>query len=178
MAVEVGAGHEIQERFAAFRYAVCAPGFCVPGFGVPGFCVIADFRKMPGRRVLAALVMVAAYGALLFAVAETAPILMLGRAMIGLGGGGALMIGLKALKLRVARGRLTVMNGLCVLFAGMGAMAFTYAIGRLTDARDWRGAFCVLCVVAILASAVLLGFPQTAPKSTAARPGNRAITAP
>jgi MFS family permease len=91
------------------------------------------------RRVQAALSLVAASGACLFGFGQNLAALIVARALIGLGTSGALMAGLKGLNMGVARSRLAALNGFYVMCGGLGAMASTYPVDRLTQAVGWRG---------------------------------------
>lgn len=74
---------------------------------------------------------------------------------------GALMTGLKALNLWTPRPRLTAMNGLYIMFGGLGAMASTYPIGWLSDAMGWRGTFYVLAATTLaIAATTWLAMPE------------------
>jgi MFS family permease len=77
------------------------------------------------RRVQFVLLPVAGLGAALFAAAERFPLLLLGRALIGLGVAAALMAGLKALALWVPKERLALANGVYVMLGALGAVTAT-----------------------------------------------------
>jgi MFS family permease len=75
------------------------------------------------RRTDAALLVVAAAGAFLFAAAGDASALALGRALIGLGVSGCLMSGIKANVLWFPTQRLPAMNGWMFFAGGIGMVA-------------------------------------------------------
>ena len=87
------------------------------------------------RRTDAALLLVAAGGAFLFAAAGDASALALGRALIGLGVSGCLMSGIKANVLWFPPQRLPAMNG-WMFFAGRSHCGPTHADLSLTRPSD------------------------------------------
>lgn len=99
------------------------------------------------RRVQAFLMTVAALGALVFALADNLALLLLGRALIGLGVAGALMAALKANALWVARPYLALANGGIVAFGGIGAIAATLPAGVLDADIGWRPIFLILAAL-------------------------------
>ena len=109
------------------------------------------------RRVQLVLCLVAACGALLFAVADNTPTLIAGRALIGLGTAGGLVAGLKALNSAVPHERLLVMNGFYVMCGGIGAMAGTYPVSWATAWLGWRGTFVLLAGLTFLVSLAMAG---------------------
>lgn len=93
------------------------------------------------RAVQASLMTVAALGALVFALAPSAPYLMIGRALIGLGVAAGLMAGLKAHALWVSPRHLPLANGGLVMFGGLGAIAATIPVDVVDSLIGWRGTF-------------------------------------
>ena len=93
------------------------------------------------RRVQAAQLLIAAAGALVFSFGQSEAVLLIGRALIGLGVSGGLMSALKAITLWFPRERWPLMNGLCLAFGGLGAMAATAPVEVLLDVVGWRGVF-------------------------------------
>ena len=112
------------------------------------------------RRVQAALLAIAAGGALQFALAGGLPGLLTGRALIGIGTSGAFMAGLKALNLTVPAARLALANGCFVMFGGLGAMASTVPVAVLAGWLGWRGMFGILAATSLsVAACVWFGTP-------------------
>jgi MFS family permease len=108
------------------------------------------------RRVVAALLCVAAAGALLFAVASGFVALALGRALIGLGVSAGLMGAIKAFTLWFPLSRLATLNGLYLAVGGLGGIAATAPAEALLGSLGWRTLFVVVC--AMSAAAALLVF--------------------
>jgi predicted MFS family arabinose efflux permease len=108
------------------------------------------------RRVVAALLCVAAAGALLFAVASGFAALALGRALIGLGVSAGLMGAIKAFTLWFPLSRLATLNGLYLAVGGLGGIAATAPAEALLGSLGWRTLFVVVC--AMSAAAALLVF--------------------
>jgi MFS family permease len=107
------------------------------------------------RRVQAAVLVIAVLGAVLFATATNLPMLILARALIGIGTSGALMAGLKALALWVPPRWRALANGSFIMFGGLGAMTSAAPASLLLPGFGWRGLF-LLLAAATLASAVLV----------------------
>lgn len=107
------------------------------------------------RRVEAALLLVAAGGAALFAMGGDLATLAAGRALIGLGVSACLMAALTANVIWWPRDRLPMINGLFIAFGGLGAVFATTPVRALMTVTDWRGLFFGLAG-ATVAAAVLL----------------------
>lgn len=101
------------------------------------------------RRVQAALLVIAAAGAFLFAIAPDRPTLMLSRALIGLGSSGALLTGLKALSLWMPPQRRTMGNCYLVMCGGLGAMASTVPLDAVAGVLAWRSIFVILAATTL-----------------------------
>ncbi len=97
------------------------------------------------RRCTAALMCVAAAGALTFGLAQDLAMLSAGRALIGLGVSAGLMGSIKAFTLWFPRERLTALSGWMI------------AIGSLLGSFGWRTLFVVLALLS-LAAALLIFF--------------------
>jgi MFS family permease len=78
------------------------------------------------RRVQNALLLVAAAGTALFAISHRPGLLVTGRALIGLGVGGALIAGLKAVVLWFPKKRITFVNGCFIMLGSLGAISATW----------------------------------------------------
>lgn len=108
------------------------------------------------RRVVAALLCIAAAGALTFALARDFTMLSLGRALIGLGVSGCLMGAIKAFTLWFPLSRLATMNGLYLAVGGIGGLSATAPAEALVGPFGWRLLFFLLCALSI--GAALLVF--------------------
>jgi MFS family permease len=119
------------------------------------------------RRTDAALLLVAAGGACLFAAAANAATLTLARALIGLGASGCLMSAIKANVLWFPRQRLAAMNGWMFFAGGTGMVAATVPVQLALNVTDWRVVFVFLGTLTLVACAVLVRVvpehPATAP---------------
>ncbi len=121
--------------------------------------------KYGARRVETALLLVAALGCWLFAVAETLGILFLGRALIGAGVSACLMGALTSYRLWYPpelQGRLTSW----MLVAGIsGSLTATMPVRFLADQTSWRMVFAVSAVLFVLcAIALWCTLPKTMPE--------------
>lgn len=113
------------------------------------------------RRVEAVLLLVAALGAVLFALLDSLAGLALGRALIGVGVSCCLMAGFKAFVLWFPTERIPTINGFMMTFGGLGALVSTMPVELLLNVTDWRGLFLGLgALTALLAVAVFLIVPE------------------
>lgn len=127
------------------------------------FITFAAFQPVVGilldrygpRRVDAALLLLAAGGAALFAVGETLEQLAVGRALIGAGVSSALMASLTAIGQWWPRERLPMMNGLFVASGALGAVFATTPVQALLSITDWRGVFWGMTAATVAAAAVI-----------------------
>ncbi len=120
------------------------------------------------RRVQAVLMLFAASGAALFALAESIAVLAVARGFIGLGVSGCLMAALKANVQWWPKERLALVNGLTVAFGSFGALSATVPVEIFLQFAGWRSIFGLLAA-ATLAVAVLTWFavPEKSPEGPA-----------
>lgn len=115
------------------------------------------------RRSEAALLVVAAGGAFLFATAQGLGGLLAGRALIGLGTSACLMAAFKAYVLWFPRERLPLVNGFQMAAGGLGALAGTAPVEIALGWIDWRGLFGVFGALALaIAGGLFLAVPEKA----------------
>ena len=121
------------------------------------------------RRTESAMLLFAAAGALAFALAEGAPALIAGRALIGLGTSACLMAAFKAYVMWFPAERLPLINGLQMTAGGLGAIAGTVPIEMALDYTPWRGVFVGLSVMALaFAAAIFFVVPRRGTGESAA----------
>ena len=114
------------------------------------------------RHVEAALLLVAAAGAVVFARGESTLTLALGRALIGLGVSACLMGAMKANAQWWPRERLPLANGAVLAMGGIGAVVATAPVQHALTFTDWRGVFIALSALTLAAAAtILLVVPPT-----------------
>lgn len=109
------------------------------------------------RRVEAALLLFAALGAWLFAVAENIPALIVARGLIGFGVSACLMASFKAYVMWFPKEKLPLINGFQLMAGGMGALVATQPVEALLTLTDWRGVFLLLGGVTVF-SALMIFF--------------------
>ena len=90
------------------------------------------------RRVQGLLLFVTAAGAALFASANRLDVLIVARALIGLGAAGALIAGLKAIVSCFPKERVPLLNGWFVMLGTLGAVAATSPAEWLLGYIEWR----------------------------------------
>ena len=109
------------------------------------------------RRCSAALLCVAALGALTFGLARDLTTLSIGRTFIGLGVSAGLMGSIKAFTLWFPRERLTRLSGWMIGIGSLGTLTATAPVQVLLEPFGWRALFVGLAVLS-LAAAVLIFF--------------------
>lgn len=122
------------------------------------------------RRVEAALLVVAASGALVFAMAESLAGLVVGRALIGLGVSACLMAAFKAFVLWYPAARLPLVNGVQMAAGGLGALCATLPVQAALEILDWRQLFLLLALATLAVAALLFKLVPEAPAEGASVP--------
>jgi predicted MFS family arabinose efflux permease len=126
------------------------------------------------RLVEAVLLLFAAAGAGLFAIAGDLTSLMIGRGLIGLGVSACLMAAFKAYSVAVPAGRLPLVNGIHLAAGGLGALAGGAPSEFVLQAVGWRGLFVGLCGLSLLAALLLAVFgPRQKNDGTGERLGDQ-----
>lgn len=117
--------------------------------------------RFGARRVEAILLLFAAAGALVFSLAQTLPILLLGRALIGLGVSACLMAAFKAFTTWLPANKLPLANGVQMVSGGIGALAATAPVEMALHFTDWRGLFMILSALTLAAAVIIyLAVPE------------------
>ena len=105
------------------------------------------------RRTEAALLLAAALGALIFALAQGLGMLFAGRVLIGFGVSACLMAGFKACVDWFPRERLPFVNGIQMAAGGLGAMTATAPVELMASSVGWRPVFLLLAILCLIAAA-------------------------
>ncbi|CAA9351993.1 MAG: Uncharacterized MFS-type transporter, partial [uncultured Microvirga sp.] len=114
------------------------------------------------RRVEAALLLVAALGAILFSAGTTASALAVGRGLIGLGVSACLMAAMKANAQWWPPERLALANGTTLAIGGLGALVATAPVEFALAYTHWRGIFVGLAGLTVaVALAIFVVVPKT-----------------
>lgn len=133
--------------FAAFAVAQLPIGIALDRYGP--------------RKVQAVLLIVAAGGAVFFSRAEGLPMLILGRALIGLGVAACMVAAFKAFRQWFEPTRLPFLQGLVLASGGLGAMMSTVPVEFALTLTDWRGVFFALAgVTLVIWAAVVFVAPE------------------
>jgi MFS family permease len=115
------------------------------------------------RRVNALMLLVAALGAVVFALAAGLPVLVLGRALIGMGVAVCLMSSMTAFVLWFPLERLATLVGWMLLVGALGALSATKPVELALRVMDWRALFFLLAAYAVCASlAIFFVVPEKA----------------
>ena len=113
------------------------------------------------RRVQSVCLMIAAAGGVIFALAGSFPVLMLGRVMIGAGLATILIAGLKSIAVWFPPDKVATANALLVSIGALGAITATVPAGILVDALGWRAVCLGLATAtAICAANIFLVVPE------------------
>ncbi len=107
------------------------------------------------RRVVAALLCVAAGGALIFGMAQDFVMLSLGRALIGIGVSAGLMGAIKAFTLWFPHSRLATLNGMFLAVGGLGGLSATAPAEALIGEFGWRALFYGMSALSLAAAATV-----------------------
>jgi type IV secretory pathway TrbF-like protein/predicted MFS family arabinose efflux permease len=124
------------------------------------------------RRVESVLLLFAVAGALLFAISQGFAVLILSRALIGVGVAATFIGGLKAIALWFPPNRRATMNGYLLMLGALGALAASSPAQLLLDwSGGWRGLFVVLAVVtAVCVVTIWFVVPESAPAEQSKTP--------
>ncbi len=123
------------------------------------------------RKIEAALLVFAAGGAALFAIAPNLPALIAARGLIGFGVSACLMAAFKAYVMWFPKERLALVNGFQMMAGGLGALAATEPVEFALGFTDWRGVFWILAGLTLLSS--LLVYTVVPERSRAQKAGER-----
>jgi len=127
------------------------------------------------RRVTPSLMLVAAAGSLVFAFAHSFEMLVIGRAMIGVGMAGILTGALKALSLWHPVGSFSATSGLLVAIGASGALVATSPLAWLNQTYGWRQVFgWGALIVALSGMTIALAAPDPVAGRVRSSPSNRA----
>src|SRR6266849_4040558 len=107
------------------------------------------------RRVQSVLLVIAAVGSTLFAVSDHFWMLLVGRALIGLGVASAMTGGLKALVLWFPGDRVPLLNGLMVMLGALCAVTATLPADLLLDWIGWRELFGLFAALTAASAAII-----------------------
>ncbi len=126
------------------------------------------------RRVAAALLLIAAAGALVFSRANTLTALVIGRGLIGFGVSACLMAAFKAYVLWFPVEQLPRVNGFQLAAGGLGALVATAPVEAALAFTDWRGVFLGLALLTLVAAgAIFCIVPTERPAHTDAGWGDQ-----
>src|SRR5262249_4474509 len=107
------------------------------------------------RRVQATLIIIGGLGPLTFSLAQSWPLRLLGRAVMGIGAAGGLMTAIQAVTLWFPMPRWPVFNGLVMSLGGLGTLAATLPTQFLLDLIDWHQLLIGVAILSFIGSVVL-----------------------
>lgn len=142
------------------------------GFALFQFPLGVLLDRYGPRRVQSTLLTVAAGGAILFALAGRVELLILARALIGIGVSGSLISAFTAIVHSFDRDRLPLVNAVFLVSGGLGALAATGPLEALLGVADWRTLFLFFgMATALVAAAIRLAAPEFPVESAASGTG-------
>jgi MFS family permease len=146
-------------------------------FGAAQIPVGLMIDRFGSRRVVGTMMLLSVIGAAAFSLSSSFAVLVLARALIGLGVAGAFMGGLRALLIWYPKERLPIVNGWLVAFGGLGAVAATLPVEFCVDHLGWRAVFAILAVATgLVAAAIFSVVPKDrAPAARVAPPSILAV---
>ena len=126
-------------------------------------CAFAAFQLPLGilldrygpRRVQAALVAIGGMGALLFGLGQSLTMLLVARAVIGLGFAGGLMSSFKAVVIWVPEARRPLANALVMSSGALGLIVSTTPLELAVQATGWRQVFFGLAAFTVMVAALI-----------------------
>lgn len=124
------------------------------GFALPQIPLGLLLDRFGPRRVQSTQLVVAALGALWFALADDKLGLIGGRTLIGIGMAGCLMASFKAITLWFPMERWPLVNGLLLGAGGLGAMVATKPVELMLAITDWRGIFFGVSAITVALAAI------------------------
>jgi predicted MFS family arabinose efflux permease len=120
------------------------------------------------RRVEASLLLIAAAGCFLFALADQLLVLMSARALIGLGMSACLMASFATFARAFAPERQASLNAAVMVAGSLGALVASTPLVMLNASIGWRGTFVLMGVIALAVSGVIASTPERASAPTGA----------
>lgn len=117
------------------------------------------------RRTMATLLLFTALGSLLFGLATSFLMLVLGRALIGLGVASALVGSLKAFSAWFSPARFATVSGVFVSLGASGALLATTPLVALKALVGWRAVFFAGAGLTVLAALLLVLLGRDAPET-------------
>lgn len=118
------------------------------------------------RRVQSIMMAVASAGVMIFALGTQLPTMMLGRAIMGVGGAGALTTAFQAVIFWLPAARWPFFNGLVLSAGGLGALAATLPTELILHVTDWRRLMIGVAAASLASAALIAGL---VPERAAAR---------
>jgi len=112
--------------------------------------------RYESRKVSAALLLLAALGAWVFAGANSIEGLLLGRGLIGIGVSACLMAAFTAYANLLPTHKLPLVNGLQLMTGGLGVVAASSPVQWFLSWGDWRLLFQTMALASLLASGLVL----------------------
>jgi len=111
--------------------------------------------RYESRKVSAALLLIAALGAWVFASATTVTGLLVGRALIGIGVSACLMAAFTAYANLLPAKKLPFINGLQLMAGGLGVVSASTPVQWFLTWGDWRLLFQIMAFATVLASVLV-----------------------
>jgi len=129
------------------------------------------------RITMTVLTLVAVAGALLFAVGDSLPALVLGRALLGIGMACNLMGTLKLITLWFGPLRFATLSALVVSVGTLGNIVAATPLVVMVEAVGWRGAFLVFAAVNLMLAVVFFLVVRDRPGQTGFKPAEKPVSA-
>lgn len=119
--------------------------------------------RFGARFTTACLILLAVAGAIIFASAKTVAMLMLGRALMGLGTAGSLMASFEILAQYFPHQRYAAIMGMMVALGALGGLAAADPLVRLNALIGWRAIFYSCAFLFLLVALAMVLFARKGP---------------
>ena len=120
-----------------------------------------------GPRIMQPVLLgIAVLGSLVFYAAQSLPMLVLARALLGIGLGGSLMAAFKAFSLWYPPAKNATVTGFLMAFGAFGALAASQPLESLARASGWRSIFVTGAAVTALIAILIAVFVRNHPPGT------------
>ncbi|MBN2233184.1 MAG: MFS transporter [Deltaproteobacteria bacterium] len=145
-------------------------------FALAQFPLGPALDRVGPRTVGCVMGLLAAAGAMIFAIAPTFPLALLGRGLIGLGVSVAYMGTLKIIAHWFERDEFAMMSALAMAIGNIGALTATAPLALAAGLMGWRATFVVLGVLTVLSALAIRyrvrNYPPDRIPESAAMPGS------
>jgi len=133
------------------------------GFAIAQIPIGMLFDRYGARRIVPLMLCITVVGSVIFGLADSLAMLMVGRIMIGAGASAVLMGALHLFGRWSSPDRYGTWMGRMIALGGLGVLLSTTPLALITEAAGWRVAFFGAAAITAVGAAVLFVFVRDAP---------------